>query len=100
MDVPATDSPVTEISTEPQQDEGDLQALVDRRAALRARMVEMRASSPEDHEGFLRTVDQLLSVANEIIDRLSGSGDRAEPTGRVEGRADEGAAGGAEDDAR
>ena len=101
---------------------------MDRRAALRARMVELRASDPEDHDGFLRTVDQLLAVSNEIIDRLNGTAasndtaasnssaaantGEAEPSGGdagrdgsvgpgvVEGRAQERATGGAEDDAR
>lgn len=93
-----------DVSPEPQQ----LAELVDRRAALRARMVELRANDPEDHDGFLRTVDQLLAVSNEIIDRLNGSGASGADAGRdssvgpgaVEGGAQEPATGGAEDDAR
>jgi hypothetical protein len=49
----------------------DLQELVERRGALRARMLELRSESPEDHDGFLRTVDQLLAVSK----RASGHGD-------------------------
>jgi hypothetical protein len=97
----------------------EIQELVERRGALRSRMVELRASTPEDHDGFLRTVDQLLAVSNQIIDRLNGApgpagqpepspeasdggagGDGPSSTGLVESGAQEAAAGGAEDDTR
>lgn len=81
---------------------------MDRRGALRARMVELRANDPEDHDGFLRTVDQLLAVSNQIIDRLNGapagasSGgggrDGSVGSGAVERRAQEGTPGGAQDE--
>ncbi len=49
----------------------DLQALVARRGALKTRMLELRASSPDDHDGFLRTVDQLMAVSDRIVDLVS-----------------------------
>lgn len=80
---------------EPQVPPPELQALVDRRGALRARMVELRASDPDDHDGFLRTVDQLLAVSNEIIDRLNPSAptaaaSREEGSGGIGGEGSEG----------
>lgn len=90
-------------------------------------MVELRESTPDDHDGFLRTVDQLLAVSNEIIDRLNSpaapseptepsgpsepaespeaasghiGGDRPDRSGVLDRRAQEGSAGGAEDDTR
>jgi hypothetical protein len=55
----------------------DLQELVERRGALRARMLELRSDSPEDHDGFLRTVDQLLAVSNRIVEIFSAPPDAA-----------------------
>ncbi len=81
-----------------------LQELVERRGALRARMLQLRAESPDDHDGFLRTVDQLLAVSNRIVDLVSAPPEAARPGGEdgaggsaVEGRADQGPPGGAED---
>lgn len=90
--------------------EEQLQTLVERRGALRAKMSALREESPEDHDGFLRTVDQLLAVSNEIIDRLNppaapaegsgAGGDGPGGAGAVEGGAQEGPTGGAEHDPR
>jgi hypothetical protein len=93
-------------------------------------MLELRAQSPEDHDGFLRTVDQLLAVSNRIVDIVSApleaapleaapleaapleagqggpetetsasEGGDAAAGSAIEGGAEQGAAGGAEDDA-
>jgi hypothetical protein len=51
--------------------EEDLQELVARRGALKTRMLELRASSPDDHDGFLRTVDQLMAVSDRIVELVS-----------------------------
>jgi hypothetical protein len=93
----------------------DLQELVDRRGALRARMLALRAESPDDHDGFLRTVDQLLAVSNRIVEIVSAppeapSAEAESPDtpaaavgdghpSAVEGGADQGSAGGPEDHA-
>lgn len=81
----------------------DLQELVDRRGALRDRMLELRRAAPDDHDGFLRAVDQLLAVSNRIVDIVSAppdpaGGEDGSAGAPVEGRSDEGATGGTEDD--
>jgi hypothetical protein len=38
---------------------------------LKTRMLELRATSPDDHDGFLRTVDQLMAVSDRIVELVS-----------------------------
>jgi hypothetical protein len=57
----------------------DLDELVRRRGMLKSRMLELRATSPDDHDGFLRTVDQLMAVSDRIVDLVSNPPPAPEP---------------------
>jgi hypothetical protein len=61
----------------------DLDELVRRRGVLKTRMLELRANSPDDHDGFLRTVDQLMAVSDRIVDLVSNPA--PEPDSEAEG---------------
>lgn len=56
----------------------EVTTLVARRAALKTRMLELRTASPDDHDGFLRVVDQLMAVCERIVDLVSGGSRPAE----------------------
>lgn len=59
----------------------DLDELVRRRGMLKSRMLELRANSPDDHDGFLRTVDQLMAVSDRIVELVSAPAEVEQPEG-------------------
>lgn len=48
---------------------------------LKSRMLELRANSPDDHDGFLRTVDQLMAVSDRIVELVSAPAEVEQPEG-------------------
>jgi hypothetical protein len=63
----------------------DLDELVRRRGMLKTRMLELRANAPDDHDGFLRTVDQLMAVSDRIVELVSAPEVERPETDRPEG---------------